>query len=161
MGSSTAFLTSGHWQNLFKDMRYILESCHISGGWTPSTLLKPLMLKLMIPESERRDWKSWLKAQHSENEDHGIQSHHFMGNGWENGRNSDRLYFQGLQNHCRWWLQPWNKRWLLLGKKAMTNPDSVFKRRNITLLTKVCLVKAMVFPVVMYGCESWITKKGQ
>ena len=46
--------------------------------------------------------KSWLKAQHSENEDHGIWSHHFMGNRWGNSGNSVRLYFGGLQNHCRW-----------------------------------------------------------
>ena len=50
------------------------------------------------------------------------------------------------------------KRHLLLGRKAMTNPDSLLKRRDITLLTKVHLVKAMVFPVFMYGCESWIIK---
>ena len=55
-----------------------------------------------LDESERVERKSWLKAQHSENEDHGIQSHHFMGNGWGNSRNSGRLYFLGLQNHCRW-----------------------------------------------------------
>ena len=48
-----------------------------------------------------RKVKRWLKAQHSENEDHGIWSHHFMGNSWESG-NSVRLYFSGLQNHCRW-----------------------------------------------------------
>ena len=59
-------------------------------------------------ESERGEWKSWLKAQHSENEDHGIWSHHFMGNRRENSGNTVRLYFWGLQNHCRWWLQPWN-----------------------------------------------------
>ena len=53
------------------------------------------------------------------------------------------------------------KRCLLLGRKVMTNLDSIFKSRNITLLTKVCLVKAMVFPVVMYGCESWIVKKAE
>ena len=53
-------------------------------------------------------WKSWLRAQHSENEDHGIWSHHLMGNRWGNSGNSVRLYFSGLQNHCRWWLQPWN-----------------------------------------------------
>ena len=47
------------------------------------------------------------------------------------------------------------KRHLLLGRKAMTNPDSIFKSRDITLPTKILLVKAMVFPVVMYGCESW------
>ena len=51
------------------------------------------------------------------------------------------------------------KRRLLLGRKVMTNLDSIFKSRDITLLTKVCLVKAMVFPVVMYGCESWTVKK--
>ena len=53
------------------------------------------------------------------------------------------------------------KKRLLLGRKAMTNPDSLLKSRDITLLTKVCLVKAMVFPVVMYGCESWTIKKAE
>ena len=53
------------------------------------------------------------------------------------------------------------KRCLLLGWKVMTNLDSIFKSRDITLSTKACLVKAMVFPVVMYGCESWIIKKAE
>ena len=53
------------------------------------------------------------------------------------------------------------KRCLLLGRKVMTNLDSILKSRNITLRTKVCLVKAMVFPVVMYGCESWTVKKAE
>ena len=53
------------------------------------------------------------------------------------------------------------KKHLLLGRKAMTNPDSLLKSRDITLLTKVCLVKAMVFPVVMYGYESWTIKKAE
>ena len=53
------------------------------------------------------------------------------------------------------------KRRLLLGRKAMTNLDSILKSRDITLPTKVCLVKAMVFPVVMYGCEIWTIKKGE
>ena len=53
------------------------------------------------------------------------------------------------------------KRRLLLGRKVMTNLDSIFKSRDITLPTNVCLVKAMVFPVVMYGCESWIMKKAE
>ena len=53
------------------------------------------------------------------------------------------------------------KRHLLLGRKVMTNPDSILKSRDITLPTKVCLVKAMVFPVVMYGCESWTIKKAE
>ena len=53
------------------------------------------------------------------------------------------------------------KRHLLLGKKVMTNLDSILKSRDITLLTKILLVKAMVFPVVMYGCESWTVKKAE
>ena len=53
-------------------------------------------------ESESGECKSWLKAQHSENEDHGIWSHHFMGNRWGNSGNSVRLNFWGLQNHCKW-----------------------------------------------------------
>ena len=53
------------------------------------------------------------------------------------------------------------KRHLLLGRKIMTNLDSILKSRDITLLTKVCLVKAMVFPAVMYGCESWTVKKAE
>ena len=53
------------------------------------------------------------------------------------------------------------KRCLLLGRKVMTNLESILKSRDITLPTKVCLVKAMVFPVVMYGCESWIVKKAE
>ena len=53
------------------------------------------------------------------------------------------------------------KRYLFLGRKAMTNPESILKSIDITLLTKICLVKAVVFPVVMYGCESWIIKKAE
>ena len=53
------------------------------------------------------------------------------------------------------------KRHLLIGRKAMTNLDSILKSRDITLPTKVCLVKAMVFPVIMCGCESWTTKKAE
>ena len=59
--------------------------------------LKSLLMKVKVESG-----KSWLKAQHSENKDHGIRSHHFMGNRWGNSGNSVRLYFLGLQNHCRW-----------------------------------------------------------
>ena len=62
-------------------------------------------------------------------------------------------------NHCRWWLQHEIKRCLLLGRKVMTNIDSILQIRDITLSTKFYLVKAMAFPVVMYGCESWSIKK--
>ena len=64
----------------------------------------------------------------------------------------------GLENHCSSDCSHEIKRRLLLGRKVMTNLDSIFKSRDITLLTKVHLVKAMVFPVVMYGCESWTVK---
>jgi len=75
--------------------------------------------------------------------------------------NSDRLYLLGLQNHCSCDGSHEIKRHLLLGRKAMTNLDSILKSRDITLPTKVHLVKAMVFPVVMYGCESWTIKKAE
>ena len=76
-----------------------------------------------------------------------------MANRWGNSGNSGWNLGGGLQNHFRWWLQPW--------RKVMTNLDSILKSRDITLPTKVCLVKAMVFPVVMYGCESWTIKKAE
>ena len=81
-----------------------------------------------------------------------IRSHHFMENRWDNSGNSGRLYSFGFQNHCRWWLQPWNSRTLAPWKKAMTNLDSILKSSDITLPTRVHLVKAMVFPVVIHGC---------
>ena len=106
--------------------------------------------------------KSWLKAQHSENEDHGIWSHHFMVNRWGKSGNSVRLYFWGGSkitadgdgSHEI-------KRCLLLARKVMTILDRILKSRDITLPTKVRLVKAMVFPVVIYGCESLTIKKAE
>ena len=59
-------------------------------------------LKSLLMKVKEESGKVWLKAQHSENENHGIQSHHFMGNRWGNSGNSVRLYFSGLQNHYRW-----------------------------------------------------------
>ena len=93
-------------------------------------------------ESERGEWKSWLKAQHSENKDHGIRSHHFMGNRWGN---SIRLYILGSKITADGDCSHEIKRHLFLGRKVMTNLDSILKSRDITLPTKVCLVKAMVF----------------
>ena len=84
-----------------------------------------------------------------------------MANRWGNSGNSDRLHFLGLQitvdDDCSHEI----KRHLLLGRKAMTNLDNILKGRGIILPTKVRLVKAMVFPVVMYGCESWTMKKAE
>ena len=59
-------------------------------------------LKSLLMKVKEETEKSWLKTQHSKNKDHGIQSHHFMANRWGNNGNSDRLYFWGLQDHCRW-----------------------------------------------------------
>ena len=78
-----------------------------------------------------------------------------MANRWVKSGRSDRFYFLVLQNHCRRWLLPWNLKMPTPWKKTMTNLDSVSKSRDITLLTKVRIVKA----VVMYGCESWTIKK--
>ena len=89
-----------------------------------------------------------------------MQSHHFMANRWRNTGNSVILYLLGLQNQCGWCSHE-IKRCLILGRKAMTNLDSMLKRKDITLPTKVHLVKAMAFPVVMYRCESWTKKKAE
>ena len=59
-------------------------------------------LKSLLKKVKEESEKNWLKTQHSKNEDHGIQFHHFMANRWGNNGNSDRLYFLGLQNHCGW-----------------------------------------------------------
>ena len=93
--------------------------------------------------------------------DHGIRSHHFMANRWETMEivtdfisGDSKITADGDCSHEI-------KRHLLLGRKTMTTLDSIFKSREIILLTKVHLVKAMVLPVVMYGCESWTIKKAE
>ena len=106
-------------------------------------------------ESEKVDWK--LNFQ--KNEAHGIWSHHVMANRWRN-KVTVRDYILGgskvtADGDCSHEI----KRHLLLGRKTMANLDIVLKRREITLPTKVHLMKAMVFPVVMCGCESWTVKK--
>ena len=92
-----------------------------------------------------------------------------MANRWRNNGNSDRLYFLRVQNHWKW-LKDINlkdikiheiKRHLLLERKAMTNLNSILKSRDIPLSTKFCLVKAVVFPVVMFRCESWTIKNAE
>ena len=85
-----------------------------------------------------------------------------MGNRWRNSGKSDRLYcFFGLQNPADGDWSHEIKRCLLFGRKAMINLESILKSRDITLPTKVQLAKAMVFPIVMYGCESWTVKKAR
>ena len=84
-----------------------------------------------------------------------------MANKWGNNGNSERLYFLGLQITADGDCSREIKRRLLLGRKATINLHSTLKTRDLTLPMKVCLVKAMVFPVVMYGCESWTVKKAE
>ena len=106
--------------------------------------------------------KSWLKTQHSKHYNHGIWSHHFMANRWGNNGNSDRLFiFLGSKITADGDCSHEIKRHLLLGRKVMTNLDSILKSRDITLPIKVCLVKAIIFPVVMYGYASWTVKKAE
>ena len=121
----------------------------------------------LMAESEE-ELKSLLMKVKEESEKPGlklnIQKPKIMASGpitsWQIGRQWKQwqTLFFGFQNHCRWWPQSWYKGRLLLGIKVMTNLDSILKSRDITLPTKVHLVKAMVFPVFMYGCESWTIK---
>ena len=86
-----------------------------------------------------------------------------MANRWGNNVNSESLFWgEGAPKSLQMVTAAMKKkRCLLLGRKAMTNLDSIFKNRDITLLTKVHLVKAMVFPGVMCGCESWTIRKAE
>ena len=118
--------------------------------------LKSLLMKVK-EESE----KAGLKLNIQKMNFMPIQSHHFMANRWGKSGNSADFIFLGSKitadGDCSYEI----KRHFLLGRKVMTNLDSIFKSRDINLPTKVRLVKAMVFPVVIYGCESWTTKKAE
>ena len=84
-----------------------------------------------------------------------------MANRWGHSGNSVRLIFLGSKITADGDCSHEIKRFLLLGRKAITNLDSILKSRDITLSTKVCLVKGMIFPVVMYRCECWTIKKAE
>ena len=84
-----------------------------------------------------------------------------MANSWGINGNSERLYFGGSTVTADGDCSHEIKRCLLLGRKVMTNLDSIFKSRDVSLPAKVHLVKDMVFPVVIYGCESWTIKKAE
>ena len=85
-------------------------------------------------------------------------SHYFIANSWGNNGNNDRLFSWAPKITADGDFSHEIKRHFLLERKAMTNLDSLLKSRDITLLTTVHLVKAMVFPVVLYGCENWTIK---
>ena len=113
--------------------------------------------KKPLDESERGEWKSWLKTQHSKNiTSASITSWQIDG---EKVETVTDFIFLGSKITADGDCSQEMKRHLLLGRKVMTNLDSILNSRDITLLTKVCLVKTMVFPIVMYGCESWTIKK--
>ena len=118
--------------------------------------LKSLLMKVK-EESE----KAGLKLSIWKNGDHGIQSHHFMAIDGETMETVTDFIFLGSKITADGDCSHKIKRHLLLGRKGMTNLDSILKSRDITLPTKVHLVKAIVFPVVMYGCESWTIKKAE
>ena len=112
-----------------------------------------------MDESERGEWKGWFETQHSKNSDHGIWSHPFMQIDGERMETVTDFIFLGSQITSGGDCSHEIKRCLVLGRKALSNLDSILKSRDITLPTKVHLVQAMVFPVVMYGCESWTVQK--
>ena len=99
-------------------------------------------LKSLLMKVKEENEKAGLKLNI---QDHGILSHHFMANERGESKSSDRFYFLWLQNQCGQYCSEEIKRHLLLGRKAMTNLNSTLKNRAITLLTNVCLVKAMIF----------------
>ena len=113
------------------------------------------MMKVKV-ESEKVGLKLNIQKK-----DHGIRSHHFIASRWVTVETVVDFIFLGSKitadGDCSYEI----KRCLLLGRKVMTNLDSIFKSRDITLSTKICLVKAMVFPLFMYGCESWTVKKAE
>ena len=98
-----------------------------------------------LDKSEREEWKCWLETQHSKNEDHGIQFHHFMVNRRGKSRISDRFYFLGLQKS----LQMMTATMKLKDACSYDKPRQHIKSRHITLPTKVCIIKATAFPGVM------------
>ena len=117
--------------------------------------LKSLLMKVK-EESEKVGLKLNIPKK-----DHGIWPHHFMANRWRNSGNSGRLYFWDSKITADGDCSHEIKRHLLLGRKVMINLDSILKSRDITLPTKVHLVKAMIFPVVVFGCESCTVKKAE
>ena len=118
-------------------------------------------LKSFLIQVKKESKKTGLKLNIQKNEDHGIWSHHFMANRWGYNGNSESIHFWGSKITADGDCSHKMKRYLLLGRKAMTNLDSILKSRDISLSTKFHLVKAMVFPVVMYGCESSTIKKAK
>ena len=110
--------------------------------------------KKPLDKSERGEQKSWLKAQRSENEDHGIWFHHSLGNKQMGKQQKQcQTLFLGAPKSRQMVTAAMKLKDAYSLERVMTNLDSILKSRDVALPTKVCLVKAMVLPVVMYGCE--------
>ena len=114
-----------------------------------------------LDETERTGWKSWFQTQPLKNEDYGSGQIISWQTAEETVETVRDFNFWGSKITADGDYSHESERRLLLGRKAMTNLGSILKTTNITLLTKVHLVKAMVFPVVMYGCESWTMKTAE
>ena len=137
------------------NLRYANDIFPYSRKWRWRGTSKPL------DESEREEWKSWLKTQHSKTKILAyspITSWKIDGETMETVRD---FIFGGSRITAHADCSHEIKRCFLLGRKAMTKLDSILESRDVTLPTKACLVKAMVFPVVMYTCESWTIKKAE
>ena len=118
-------------------------------------------LKSLLMRVKEESKKGGLKLNIQKKTDHVIWSPNFTASRWEKSESNNRFFFLGSEITMDVDFSYEIKRHLLLGRKAKTNLDSIFKSRDFTLPTKVHLVKAMIFPAVMYGCESWTTKKAE
>ena len=114
-----------------------------------------------LDESERGEWKSGLKIQHSKNEDDGIWSHHFMANRWGKKWEQWLTLFSRAPRSLQIVTIAMKLKNMCCLEEKLTNIDSILKIRDITLPTEVRLVKAMVFPIVLYGCETRTIKIAQ
>ena len=120
-------------------------------------------LRQKVKKNQRASWWRWKSEkaglkQLSRNEYHSIQYHYFLENWWGHNGNSERLFFLGFKKSLQMVTASMKLRPLLLGRRAVIKLDSILKNRDITLLTKVHIVRVMFFPLVMYGCESWTIK---
>ena len=146
-----------------QDCREKYSQPHIS-RWYHSNGRKWRRTKEPLDECERGEWKNWLNTQHlkKKTQGHGIWSHHFMtkrrGKNGSSGKFSSSWALKSLaDDDCSLGI----RRSLLLGRKVMTNLDSVWKSKDITVLIKVHIVKAMFFPIVMCRYESWTIRKAE
>ena len=121
--------------------------------------LKSLLMRVK-EESERADLRLNIKKKNN-NKKLRSWPHCFMANRGEKMEVATDFLFLGSKITANGESSHEIRRCLLLGRKAMTNPDSILKIRDITLLTEVCIIKAIVFPVVTYSCESWTIKKAE